>query len=149
MVVSATSAAMAMLTPPERLDPLGDRVDQFALLVEVLVEQQVQLVEGRPGHLPVMLLVQVAQGHRVGQHLVQVLDALLAGRLGQRNGHSDKVPERLNLVGLLVHHRAGMLQDFIGIEDGFAHGFLLRQDFLLVTLHPNKESLTSPRSRVG
>src|SRR5436309_1300444 len=41
----------------EELYPLGNGVDQFHLLVEVLVEEQMQLVERRPGNLPVRFLV--------------------------------------------------------------------------------------------
>jgi hypothetical protein len=41
----------------QRLDPLRDGVDQAALFIEVLVEEQVELVEGRPADLPVVLLL--------------------------------------------------------------------------------------------
>jgi hypothetical protein len=54
----------------EELYPLGDGVDQFHLLVEVLVEKQVQLVERRPGDLPVRFLVQIGERHYVGKKLV-------------------------------------------------------------------------------
>src|SRR6202051_3904200 len=54
----------------EELYPLGDGVDQFHLLVEVLVEKQMQLIERRPGDLPVRLLVQIAERHCVGKKLV-------------------------------------------------------------------------------
>src|ERR1700751_4107885 len=50
--------------------PLGDGVDQFHLLVEVLVEEQMQLVERRPDDLPMRFLVQIAESHGVGQKLV-------------------------------------------------------------------------------
>jgi hypothetical protein len=49
----------------QMLNPLGDGVDQFHLLIEVLVEKQMQLVERRPGDLPVRFLVQIAERHRV------------------------------------------------------------------------------------
>ncbi len=39
------------------LYPLGDFVHQIELLTGVLVQQQVQLVEGRPTHEPVVLFV--------------------------------------------------------------------------------------------
>src|SRR5690242_9858528 len=54
----------------KELNPLGDGVDQFHLLVEVLVEKQMQLVERRPGDLPVRFLVQIAERHCVGKKLV-------------------------------------------------------------------------------
>jgi hypothetical protein len=58
----------------------GSIVYRYAAMqrLVVLVEEQVQLVEGRPGHLPVMLLVQIGQRDGVGEQLIQVLDALLA-----------------------------------------------------------------------
>ena len=40
----------------EELDPFGKRIDNCGLFVRMLVEQQMQLIEGRSGHLPVMLL---------------------------------------------------------------------------------------------
>src|SRR6266550_5819006 len=43
----------------EKLDALGDGVDHFDLLVEVLVEEEVKLVEGGAGDLPVVLFVHV------------------------------------------------------------------------------------------
>ena len=52
-------------------DPFGDQVHQLVLLAEVLIEQQVQLVEGCTRNLPMMLLVEVAQHHRIGEHLVE------------------------------------------------------------------------------
>jgi hypothetical protein len=52
--------------PAKLLDPFGQRVNQFQLLASVLVEQQMQLLEGRATHLPVMLLVQAVENHGVG-----------------------------------------------------------------------------------
>src|SRR5579862_2321001 len=54
----------------EELYPLGDGVDQFHLLVEVLVEKQMQLIERRSGDLPVRFLVQITERHSVGKKLV-------------------------------------------------------------------------------
>ena len=53
------------------MDALGDGVDHFDLLVEVLVEEEVKLVEGRAGDLPVVLFVHVPQGDGVGEELVE------------------------------------------------------------------------------
>src|ERR1700730_13551006 len=55
----------------ERGYAFGQLVHQLDLLRVVLIEEEVQLVEGDSGDLPVMLLVQVAQHHRVGEYLVQ------------------------------------------------------------------------------
>jgi hypothetical protein len=48
---TVTTGNAAARTPPW-LNALGDRVHQFVLLLVVLVEQQVQLVEGRSRHGP-------------------------------------------------------------------------------------------------
>ena len=58
----------------EELNALADGVDHLELLVEVLIEEEVKLVEGRAGDLPVVLLVHVAQGDGVGEELVQLGD---------------------------------------------------------------------------
>jgi hypothetical protein len=50
----------------EGLYPLGNGVDQFHLLVE----EQMQVVEHRPGNLPVRFLVQIVERHWVGKKLV-------------------------------------------------------------------------------
>ena len=91
----------------------------------MFVEQQMELVEGGPGYLPVMLLVQVAQRHGVREQLVEVFDALFARRLGERDGHANQVAPRLNLMAFLMGHRRGVLQNFIGIQNHFRHRSLL------------------------
>jgi hypothetical protein len=73
----------------------------------VLVVEKVELVEGRARHLPVVLLVQVPEGERVGQDLVQVLDALPGGVLGERDRQPGDVAEGLDLVRRLRDERAG------------------------------------------
>ena len=57
----------------EELNALGDGVDDLYLLVEVLIEEEVELVEGGAGYLPVVLLVHVAEDDGVGQKLVELL----------------------------------------------------------------------------
>ena len=39
----------------------------------------------------------------------------------QRDRHSDQMPVRLNLTACLVHDRARMLQDFIGVHNCLTH----------------------------
>ena len=58
----------------EELDALGDGVDHLDLLVEVLIEEEMELVEGGAGDLPVVLLVHVAEGDGVGEELVELAD---------------------------------------------------------------------------
>src|SRR6266446_4039367 len=50
----------------QKLDPLGDRVHNLRLFFVVLVEQEVKLVEGWSGNLPVRFLIEIAQRHGVG-----------------------------------------------------------------------------------
>src|SRR5262249_14368802 len=51
----------------------------------------------------------------------EVLDAFLTSRLGKSNRHANQVSPGLNFVALLMSQRAGMLQDFVRIEDRFRH----------------------------
>jgi hypothetical protein len=48
----------------------------------VLVEQQLQLIESRASHLPVMLLIQVTERHGIREDLIQVVRAGPARILG-------------------------------------------------------------------
>ena len=56
---------------PQGLDPLSQEVDHLELLVSVLIQQEVQLVEGMPPYQPVVLLVEAMQDDAVGQDVVQ------------------------------------------------------------------------------
>ena len=107
--------------PAEGLDPLGNDIDNVCLLAEMLVEQQVKLVESRPRNLPVMLLVHVAKRHRVGQQLVEVVDALFANFLAKRDRHRDDVPEGLDLVSLLVDDWRGAIAGRAGVFGSGSH----------------------------
>src|SRR5882757_8427827 len=71
----------------KELDALGDGVDHFNLLVEVLVEEEVKLVEGGAGDLPVVLFVHVTQGDGVGQELVEFGDHVGAHPGAERVRH--------------------------------------------------------------
>ena len=55
------------------LYPFGDLVDQLDLLTCVLLEQQVQLIEARSSHHPMVVLVQCVEDVRVGQELIEPL----------------------------------------------------------------------------
>ena len=82
----------------------------------MLVEQEVKLVERRPADLPVVFFVQVAQGDGVGQHLVEIVDALAAGMLGQGGRYLDQRAEGLNLVGLLPEQVAALRREGAGVD---------------------------------
>jgi len=66
-----------------------------------------------------------AERHRVGRlGCLSVLPADLrprSGTLRQRDRHSNQMPVRLNLMAFLVHDRARMLQDFIGVHNCLTH----------------------------
>src|SRR3954466_4026249 len=80
-----------------------------------------QLVEGRSGDLPVVLLIQIAQGHGVREELVQVLDALFADALGQCKRHPDEMTERLDLVCLLSCHGLCLIEKGIRVNRSLRH----------------------------
>jgi serine protease Do len=70
----------------DRLHPLGDPVDQGQLLLGVLVQEQVQLVERRSPHEPMVLLVQAVEDLRVGQDAVEHLARLRSRVVAERDG---------------------------------------------------------------
>jgi hypothetical protein len=61
----------------------------------MLVEKQVQRVKRRARRLPVVLLVEVAQRHRVGEDLVQHRDAFGPRVPRKRYAHVGQIIERL------------------------------------------------------
>src|SRR6185503_6636223 len=65
-----------------------------------------QLIERRSGDLPVVLLIQVTDGDRICQELIEILDALAAYRLAECDGQLHQLPERLDLVRRLMHQRS-------------------------------------------
>ena len=87
----------------------------------MLVEEQMELIERRAGKLPVMLLVEIAQRHRVHKQLIEVLDTLQACGLVERDRQFDKVAERLDLMRVLVVERLCAPEDLVGIKYGFGH----------------------------
>src|SRR6185295_9335964 len=87
-----------------------------------LVEQEMQLIKRRAGDLPMMFLIKISEGDRVGQELIEVVDSLLARLFGQRDRHPHQMPKRLNLMGLLMGERRGPFQDRFGFKGGLRHG---------------------------
>ena len=92
--------------PAQHLDPLGDRVGELELLLGVLVEQQVELVEGRARRVPVRLLVQRVEDRRVGEDLVEQLAALASRLGGQGDRQLAEGAEALELAAALAELRA-------------------------------------------
>src|SRR6185312_2533680 len=72
--------------------------------------KEMKLIESVTGDLPVMLLVEIPDRNRIRQNLVQILDALAAGLLAERDRQLDDRAERLDLHGLLPHQRPGPVQ---------------------------------------
>jgi hypothetical protein len=94
----------------QRLHSLGHQVDQRELLGGVLVQQQVELVEGVAAHQPVVLLVEVVEDDRVGQRLVERLAARRTCLVIQCDRQVPDGVEGLDLHALLVQERlAGAL----------------------------------------
>jgi hypothetical protein len=108
--------------PAEELNTLRDGIDELILLLRVLIEQKMELIKRRSGDLPMMFLVQIAERHRVGQKLIQVLDALLTRVFRQRDGHSNEMAEWLDFMRVLPGHGSRALQKRVDIEDGLAIG---------------------------
>src|SRR5258706_6395150 len=106
----------------EQLNALGHGVDHLVLLVIVLIEGEMELIERGAGNLAVMFLVQVAKRHRVGQQLIEIVNALFARVFRQGNRHSDQVAERLDLVRVLPGDGRGTLQNRVSIECRLGHG---------------------------
>ena len=81
--------------------PRRIEVHDLELLVRVLVEEKVQLVEGRTGHEPVVLLVEVVEDRRVGENPVERLGALAPGLFRETDRERAKGVETLDLFAQL------------------------------------------------
>src|SRR5258708_34799472 len=71
----------------------------------VRVKKQMDLIERGARHLPMMFLVHITKGHRIGEKLVQVFDALGADYFVQSIGQPGDLIERLNFPGMLMQDR--------------------------------------------
>lgn len=89
----------------EALDPLGQLVHDGQLGLGVLVQHEVERVEGRPAHEPVVLLVEGVQDLRVGEYAVQPLTGVHAGVVAEADRQLLERAERLGLLALLVQQR--------------------------------------------
>jgi [CysO sulfur-carrier protein]-S-L-cysteine hydrolase len=92
----------------EKLNALGDAIDELRLLAKMFIEEQVELVKSVAGNLPVMFLVEVTQSHGVRQELIEICDALEADFFIERDGNLDNFAEGLNFPGTLVQNRLGL-----------------------------------------
>jgi hypothetical protein len=81
--------------PAERLDPFRKEINELELLSCVLVEEQMQLVEGRTRDDPMMLLVERVEDRCIGQDAIEELGALGARLRRQGDRQEPKSPEPL------------------------------------------------------
>ena len=99
-----------MATPPSVWTALRELVDQFGLLLGVLIKEEMQLVEGVPAHQPVMLLVQAVEDQAVAEDLVEQ-PAAHPPRLGcEADGEQPQRVELLDLIPALVEERLAGLR---------------------------------------
>src|SRR5262245_30528164 len=84
----------------QRLHSLGKGVRDFELFAMMLVEQQMQSVEGGAAGLPVGLLVQVAQRHGVRHQSIERAHGLEADRLLETESRRTESAVRLHDLAL-------------------------------------------------
>src|SRR6266850_8383562 len=80
-----------------------------------------ELIKRRSRKLPMMLLVQIAQRHRVRQQLVEVVHTLPADLLRERDRQLDEMSERLNLMCVLMGQRLRLVQNRVGVNQSLCH----------------------------
>jgi len=107
----------------EHLDAFGNLIDEFDLGFEMFVEEQVQRVESGARDLPVVFFIHVAQGHCVGQQLIEIVDAGIAGALVQCDGVLSCETKGL---GFMIMRRQDAMTAFdnLGVSD--RRGFQVR-----------------------
>ena len=143
--------------PAEHLDPLGEHVDQFVLLLVVLVVEEVQLVEGRARDLPVVLLVHVAKGHRVGEKLLEIRRRSSAGAFGQGDRSRVRWPNGCISRPSWCVNGPGLLDQRLGVRMLAHHRLLAHCSYFSTTAagrtaawsgsRPNSRSTRRCRSR--
>src|SRR5262249_9670529 len=68
----------------------------------VLIIEQMELIEGRSSHLPMVFLVHVAKCDGIGEKLIEVLRAGLAGLLGKPKWECDDRSIQLTFLFVLL-----------------------------------------------
>src|SRR5262249_62065112 len=71
----------------------------------MFVEQEMELIEGRPAHQPMMLLVERVENLGVGQNLVQALAGIRPRIMRQPERKQPDRPELLNFPAMHVQMR--------------------------------------------
>src|SRR5713101_5934821 len=125
----------------ERLDPFGDLVDQLDLLAGVFVQQEMELVESRSAHEPMMFLVERVQDLRVREDLVQAPAGQQSGIIGKPQGKLTHGAEALDLLTALMNPRLAASADV------FRKCLSLGRGHLLSCRLSRAQSLPTARSR--
>jgi hypothetical protein len=73
------------------------------------------LVEGVPGDLPVMFLVEIAKRDGIGENLIQVFSALRASGFVESDRQLGDFSVGLNFARMLVKNRAGTVRSGVMI----------------------------------
>lgn len=82
----------------------------------MLIEEQMELVERAAGDLPMMLFVHVAEGHGVGENLIQIPDAVGADFFVEGDGEFRDFSIGLNFTSVLMQVWSGALGPFFDLR---------------------------------
>src|SRR5580658_8854499 len=108
----------------EDLDALGNQVDQLNLFAKVLIEKEMQLVEGGSAHLPMRFLVEVTKAGGIGEENIETFADFLTGLFIDSNREIlDDGPEFLNFLGVLTPVGGDVVCSFgcNFLQSGIAH----------------------------
>src|ERR1043166_2934839 len=108
----------------QRLHALCNGIDANGLFPGVFVEEEMEFVKRRALHLPMVLLVQIAQRDRVGQELVQLLDAFAARGFRQADWERNEKVVWLDLGRMLISDRRGVSHVDVSVDGLRRHGVL-------------------------
>src|SRR6266849_4067510 len=81
-----------------------------------------ELIERRARDLPVMFLVHIAQRHRIGDKLVEIIDACPADVLRQRDRQLRNGAERLGLALVVIPQWPYAVENILLPGGRFLHG---------------------------
>ena len=105
---SIVAADVADTDSAQKLDSFRDRVDDVALFFVVLVEEKMELIKSRSGHLPVGFLVKIPKRHGVGQQLIELFSHFQPYRFHQLQRHlTGHCAKCLEFAGRLVEAGLG------------------------------------------
>src|SRR4029077_17101598 len=82
------------------------------LFFKVLVEQEMELIEGRASYLPVRLLVKITKGDRIGKQLVEAL------RHFQSHGFFQFEWKYVTHYAVCLNFGSALVKPRLGADDG-------------------------------